>query len=190
MLGLQHATVGRRRTIASGAVCQPTPLHVNGSARSPDGVYWTRNNDGKHSAGLAGHTDQQLGLSVYSNGHRYSMIYSRSHFLRRAVNLPITAVGDLREWIPLDIGQERSAAAGTRANSRFPAAHPVAQDHTVVFKAMARHHDIPVPGDSPVSRFDLAVAGRTSNCSGVCGRAGIASMPAGRSRSLSPIVFA
>ena len=51
------------------------------------------------------------------------MIYSRSHFLRRAVNLPISAVGDLREWIPLDIGQERSAAAVERVPTQDSPRH-------------------------------------------------------------------
>jgi predicted GH43/DUF377 family glycosyl hydrolase len=61
--------------------------HKVGSAESPDGVNWTRTNNGKHSAGLAGDTDQQLGLSVYSDGHKYYMIYSRSHFPSRGANL-------------------------------------------------------------------------------------------------------
>ena len=61
--------------------------HKIGSAESPDGVRWTRTNDGKHSVGLAGDTDQQLGLSVYSDGNNHYMIYSRSHFPRRGGNL-------------------------------------------------------------------------------------------------------
>lgn len=61
--------------------------HKVGLAESPDGVNWTRTNDGKHSTGLAGDTDQQLGLSVYSDGHKYYMIYSRSHVPSRGVNL-------------------------------------------------------------------------------------------------------
>ena len=52
--------------------------HTVGSVESPDGINWTRTNDGKRVAGFAGDNDQQLGLSVCSDGQKYYMIYSRA----------------------------------------------------------------------------------------------------------------
>ena len=48
-------------------------LHSMAIATSPDGVNWTKGNDGMSLPGLAG--SQQLGPSVYFDGAKYLMIY-------------------------------------------------------------------------------------------------------------------
>jgi predicted GH43/DUF377 family glycosyl hydrolase len=47
--------------------------HKIGIATSPDGVHWTKGNDGKPVAGLQG--EHHLGPSVYYDGDRYLMLY-------------------------------------------------------------------------------------------------------------------
>ena len=48
-------------------------LHSFGIATSPDGINWTKGNEGKSLPGFAG--KQQLGPSVYFDGAKYFMIY-------------------------------------------------------------------------------------------------------------------
>ena len=49
-------------------------LHSVGIATSPDGIHWTKGNDGRSLPGLAG--QQQLGPSVYYDGAEYLMVYN------------------------------------------------------------------------------------------------------------------
>ena len=49
-------------------------LHTIGLATSPDGIVWTKQNDGRSLPGLAG--EQQLGPTVYFDGSRYLMFYN------------------------------------------------------------------------------------------------------------------
>jgi predicted GH43/DUF377 family glycosyl hydrolase len=44
-------------------------------ATSPDGIRWTRHNNGEPIAGLVGGRQGQLGASVYFDGERYFMLY-------------------------------------------------------------------------------------------------------------------
>jgi predicted GH43/DUF377 family glycosyl hydrolase len=50
--------------------------HRIGMATSPDGIHWTKGNNGEPVSGLRG--QQQLGPSVHYDGHRYLMLYNTS----------------------------------------------------------------------------------------------------------------
>ena len=52
-------------------------LHTLAIATSPDGIRWTKGNNGKSLTGLKG--QQQLGPSVYFDGDRYLMLYQTLH---------------------------------------------------------------------------------------------------------------
>ena len=47
--------------------------HTLGIATSPDGIHWTKGNNGKSLTGLTGR--EQLGPSVYFDGRKYLMLY-------------------------------------------------------------------------------------------------------------------
>ena len=82
--------------------------HKIGSAESRDGVTWSRTHAGKWATGLAGDHDQQLGLSVYGDGRKYYMMYSRGLWPKRGGALWVLSAATSEngfDWTSVNAGQ-------------------------------------------------------------------------------------